>query len=108
MKHFTLLVICCIFFMYSFAQKEVLLNTEKTQAEIVSLSESEIILKNSISNFTIDEVKTIKGDFFSLNIANYTSESKKGMPKLPFYHQLIEIPTGAEIEIQILSQKNSQ
>ena len=105
MKHFTLLVICCIFFMYSFAQKEVLLNTEKTQAEIVSLSESEIILKNSISNFTIDEVKTIKGDFFSLNIANYTSESKKGMPKLPFYHQLIEIPTGAEIEIQILSQK---
>ncbi len=105
MKKITLYVFFCTITVLSFSQSKIQLIPEKTISEIINVDESEIIIQNKISNFKIDKVETKGGSYNQLSLDNYSSESKIGTPKLLMFHQLIEIPTGAEVVIEIVSKK---
>lgn len=105
MKKITLSLFLCFYVAFTFGQTDVRFNENNTFSEVISTTESEIIVKNNISNFQINKIDSKIGAFNKITIENYTSESKIGTPKLPMFHQLIEIPTGAEVIVKILNQK---
>lgn len=96
---------CLPFIGFSFGQQEIRFSKEKTASEILSISESEIVLKNKVTEFQIQKKETKNGNFNQIKTSNYSSESIYGTPKLPMFHQLIEIPTGAETVVEIINKK---
>ena len=83
-------------------------NPEKaeTSIKIKENSYEKLVLVNSLSLQDVKtlKVKTSKGFFSELIIPGYGSSNSIGDPKLPVMKQLIEVPVGAAIKINI---KNS-
>ncbi len=55
------------------------------------------------SKFVLQPVNTAKGTFVSLTGSKLTKVFKKGMPNLPVYSKLIEVPVGADVNIKVVS-----
>ena len=68
-------------------------------------AQNTLFFSNIISEMDLEKI-TIQGqDFTTLFIENYVFHGKIGYPKLPAKTQLLEIPIGAEIKINILSSE---
>ncbi len=103
----TLLTIALFFFAISFVQAQ--------QAKTFDLSgTNNTIKKNSQSNdgftvdvvtskFTLQPVNTSKGNFVKLTGPQLTKTYVQGMPELPVYSKLIEVPQGADVTIKVIS-----
>lgn len=79
-----------------------ILNSQfKNKTEVISKSETGFVVRNQIGNLNFDEIKTEKGVFFSIDIDGYSYGNDIGKPKLPVNRNLIEIPFGAKITLEI-------
>lgn len=79
------------------------LKAADTKFQIISQNETSLKVMNSIAQCRVFTVKH-KGKIFSkLDIAGYAGNKDYGYPLLPVYHKLMEIPYGAEIQVEVIS-----
>lgn len=88
-----------------FGQQQIQLHQSTTSAEILSVSESAIVVKNQLSGLSLNKIDTPKGSFNQISVSNYSSDAKPGTPELPMFYQLIHIPAGAEVVVTVADQK---
>ena len=107
MKKFTLLVLLSVLsYSFTFAiQDKIELATSKSQQELVVVDRSttEIVLYNSISSISLEDIETKGGNFIELKSFGYYKNTQVGAPQLPMLSKLIEIPHGASVDVAILS-----
>ncbi|HPB24628.1 MAG TPA: C25 family cysteine peptidase [Bacteroidales bacterium] len=87
----------------SYAQVEINLNNPKTEFSILEKSPYKIKAKTSVQKIKTLPVSTVEGNFVELGITGFSPLYDAGKPQLPVYSNLIEIPYGAEIQINIIS-----
>ena len=81
------------------------LRFDSAQRPVRAGDEDTLFFSNIISKMDLEKI-TIQGqDFTALFIEDYVFHGKIGYPKLPAKTQLLEIPIGAEIKINILSSE---
>jgi hypothetical protein len=89
---------------FSYAQQTITLNSNTPFTKIYPLSQEELIFESSLSNFKLRTVQTSAGNFVRIQGDKLIANSEVGAPELPSYHELIEIPTGADVSFEIISQ----
>lgn len=68
-------------------------------------SETRFVVKNTLSELNFATVITDKGNFTRIELPGYTAGNEIGKPQLPVLRNLIEVPVGATISVNI---KNAQ
>lgn len=103
MKKITLLLFFALIASATFTQNIAVLQSQKTNSEIISDNQSGITFKNSLEGFEISMVKTKDGNFTRIIVPSYYPDKQIGFPELPVMTKLIEVPLDAEFEINIIS-----
>ncbi len=74
---------------------------ETTKLQLKENSATRFVVKNSVSEFNITTVVTEKGMFSKIEMPGYTPGNEVGKPELPVLRNLIEIPYGANVVVNI-------
>lgn len=75
--------------------------SEKTMLQVKENTETGFVIKNSVAELGLATIMTDKGLFTKIEIQGYTSGNEVGKPQFPVLRNLIEIPYGATIKINI-------
>ena len=76
--------------------------------EIQQMSESEIILKFTLPNYEIENVKQFGNDYQQINAIDANHYSSEGQPLLPSYSSVLGIPVDGEIDISIINKNETE
>ena len=87
----------------SFAQVEIKLNATKSEFRILESSPYKIKARTTVDRIKTLQVSTVEGNFIELGLSGFSVKYDAGKPKLPVYSKLIEIPYGAEVQVNIIS-----
>ena len=79
------------------------LNRAKTAPQITRNDDEKLSLTYTFDGIRSFDVETKAGLFTEIAIPNTYSTGELGMPKLPAAKKLIEIPFGAEVEVNVLN-----
>ncbi len=71
--------------------------------ELVSADGNEIVLQASFAGIEYTTVEIDGSSYTSLSAAGYDTAGAVGQPALPVVHRLIEIPYGAQVDIEVTS-----
>ena len=85
------------------SDKIVNLNSSKTEMKVISSKQSSLLIENSISAIKLSEMVLKDGQFVRINVPKYTKSSGIGLPELPVFNKLIEVPHNAEVIVRIVS-----
>jgi hypothetical protein len=88
---------------FSYAQQTITLNSNIPFSKLYPLSQEELIFESSLSNFKLQTVHASAGNFVRINGDKLIANSEVGTAELPSYHELLEIPTGADYSFEIIS-----
>lgn len=73
----------------------------KNPNPIIKESSESLFLSQTFSFLSLEKERTEKGIFYKIDMGDdFGTSQKVGMPELPTYSQLIELPYGANIEIK--------
>jgi len=75
-----------------------------TEFSIKKRSKEKITIKAGINELIFKKKITEAGYFSEIFISSYNSENNTGLPALPVMRNIIEMPQGADIKINILSE----
>jgi len=108
MKKITQLLSIALYFWFftGYAQlKQVipLSQAKVTQTELVRNANDGFEIKSSLSKIILENKSFDKGNFVKLNAAGLIKTFNKGLPDLPVYSKLIEVPQDAEVKIEVIS-----
>ena len=105
-RHFLVLLLC-VLVVNTYAQVELKLNNSfQKEFSIIEKSPYKIKVKSSLNKIKTQAVSTVSGNFVELGCLGFTKTySNLGRPQLPVLNKLIEVPYGAEVEINIISYK---
>jgi len=100
-----IIIFCFLTNAYTQAVKEIKLKARSNRLEIAQDSKSKDILNitTSISFLHAKTVSTKGGNFVALESEGLVKIFGKGIPNLPVYSKLIEVPLDAKVETSILS-----
>jgi len=103
-RHF-LVFLLCVLVVNTYAQVELQLNNSfQKEFSILEKSPYKIKVKSSLNKIKTQTVSTVSGNFVELGCQGFTKiYSNPGRPQLPVLNKLIEVPYGAEIEVNIVS-----
>ncbi len=88
------------------AQKTIPLSVDAQKSEVVSQTDRSLSMQYNFDALQVMDVKTSKGDFHELFLQKGYSVGELGYPKLPAVKNLIEIPFGAEVEVNVTNFTN--
>ena len=88
----------------SVAQSNDYANSTKKNVEFSEISQNGFTANYKIGDYKITNHKLNNQNFFTLDIPGFGSSIEIGNPQLAVYKQLLEIPEGANVEIEILEQ----
>ncbi len=94
---FFLLIACSAFAFHPDGEKTQLRITENTYEKLV------VVNTLNVDDLKLLKVNTQKGMFSVLGVASYGNSNEIGNPRLPVLKNLIEIPMGANIHINIVN-----
>ncbi|MCP4709159.1 MAG: T9SS type A sorting domain-containing protein [Planctomycetes bacterium] len=80
----------------------ILFDAAETSLQTTQSTMTELNLINSLAGMDSREIQTDQGVFTELLIAGYGHNNDIGQPQLPVLHKLIELPQGAEIEVNVI------
>ena len=107
MKEFTLLKYLIILSIAigatSMQATEVQVSNNKTKLTLKSKTNINLILKNTVGNFSAETIQVGSTDYSILNATAYSKTDKIGFPSLPVLRKMIEIPQSAEPKVKVLS-----
>ncbi len=75
----------------------------KGEKQVLENSHQNLKMRYSFDGISTFKVKTTKGDFNEIGIPGTYNVGEVGTPKLPAAKDLIEIPVGAEISVEVIS-----
>ena len=79
--------------------------SNKSSLKVIESNESSLRFASTFNNSNIKSLNVVTsvGNFSELSIEGYGSSNTIGEPKLPVLKQLIEVPIGADFDIQIVN-----
>ncbi|MDD3051521.1 MAG: C25 family cysteine peptidase, partial [Candidatus Cloacimonetes bacterium] len=99
-------LVCFFLFSAMYAElREIELSEFYAEIEILENNSDRLQVKFSYDRFQTMEVETDLGVFNELIIPGAFSVGELGYPKLPAFNKLIEIPFGAEVDVNLISAK---
>ena len=105
MKKITSIFAFILLTMFSLHAGNIVVNSGgNTQLDITQSTYETLSFRSTLSDISSFEVKTNKGIFTQLQIQDYGYSMIVGDPKLPILKEVIEIPYGATIKIDISNQ----
>ena len=75
----------------------------KSQLEMTNNSSTRLVFRNSVGTIQSEKITAERSVYTRLNIASYTHNTALGMPELPVKRQLIEVPYGSQVRVNVLS-----
>lgn len=99
--HFLAIAIVLIFSHSLTAQTRIDLAADVTQTQVVRSDAQQLKIVYSFDQMQSFDVRTPAGDFHELILSKGYSVGALGTPRLPAAKDLIEIPFGAEVEVQV-------
>jgi len=99
----TMLIILMIFCILSLKAGDITVKTGNADLKVKQNTNTKLQLSNSFTKFIYRDVKTNKGIFTQLSIPNYGTSNRVGDPQLPTLRKLIEIPLGANVDVNVIS-----
>ncbi len=82
---------------------EIRFNTGKTESRVTESDYFRLKITNQIDAINYFDVATSQGVFSQIGINGYTGTDAIANPQLPVMRKLIEIPFGADVELQVIS-----
>jgi len=104
MKRLILSFVLCYFISFLLSAsdvKEIKLNSSNTSLKVISATETSLQLSVSVTSIKFINVATPAGNFYEIISDGFSKPKNYGEPELPLFIRLIEIPYGAEPEINI-------
>ncbi len=98
---FTMLWLGCV--LGANAQGELPLNAPKNEFKVINKSQAYLKVSLSLSSMKTLLVSTPQGNFTDLVLDGFSRIYDAGRPQLPVFNKLIEIPYGADIEVNLIS-----
>lgn len=107
MKHFFVfyLVLFTSFFALSQNWVDIKGSNTNDNIQLLSATETEIILEFGLSGFWYTEVETSKGSAWLIKSKNGASSLKQGAPDLPVYATSVVIPGNSKMSVEIISSE---
>lgn len=103
-RTFTLLFVFFAMFALPVIAGNIVVNNENsTELKVVTNTYSNLQFQSTIADINFIDVKSEEGMFTLLNIIGYGYSLDVGDPKLPMKKELIEIPYGSDISVNILN-----
>ncbi|MFA4852334.1 MAG: C25 family cysteine peptidase, partial [Bacteroidales bacterium] len=99
----TILIILMTFGILSLKAGDITVKTGNADLKVKQNTNTKLQLSNSFTKFTYRDVKTNKGMFTQLSIPDYGTSNRIGDPQLPMLRKLIEIPLGANVNVNVIS-----
>jgi len=98
-------LLLCVLVSNTYAQIELKLNyAVKKEFSILEKSPYKIKVKTSLAKINTQSVSTVSGNFVELGCPGFSKTyNNLGRPQLPVLNKLIEVPYGAEIQINVIS-----
>ncbi len=90
---------------FSIHAKDIKLNETSNQFSITSKSLSEVTFINYLSEINIMKVKNDADNFVKLVVPGYGENAKKGNAELPVLEELLNVPFGSTISVEILNKE---
>ncbi len=103
MRSSKLLLILVIVSSFSLYGKEIKLNENSNQFVVTSKSLSEFTFINYLSDISTIRVKKDADEFVKLLVDGYGDDAEKGDAELPVLEELINIPFGSTVGVEILN-----
>lgn len=104
MKKLTILTAFLMFCSMGFSQAyDIMIGGEQNAKEVVTDNYTELRMNYSYEGITSFNVKTDEGEFTEIRIPGAYYTGDLGTPKLPASKDLIEIPFGAELQVEAVN-----
>lgn len=102
-KRILLILATMLCFVFAYAGNgNIVLNGNENNVEVLGKSINSIHLRLTLHDINTFQVKTDHGVFTQLQIDNYVRNTEEGSPLLPMFKRLVELPSDAEISINIV------
>ncbi len=105
MKFIKILLAFSIVFSFTISATDIKITDTDNHLTITEKSLTEFTFVNHLSDIQTMMVKTKDGDFVKLIVSGYGENAKHGNAELPVLEELINVPMGAEVVIQILNKE---
>jgi hypothetical protein len=105
MRLVKLVLLLVVFFSFTLNGKDIKLTETSNQFAITSKSLSEFNFVNHLSEINTKKVVKGSNEFVRLFVGGYGDDSEKGAAELPVLEELMTIPLGATVSINILNQE---
>ena len=105
MKFLKSLIILITVLSFSLNAKDIKLNETSNKFEITSKSLSGFTFINYLSEINTVTIKKNANEFVKLLVSGYGFDAKSGNPELPVIEELINIPFGSTIAVEILNKE---
>ena len=105
MKLIKVLIVFCIVFSFTASATDIKVTNTENHLTITDKSLTQFTFVSHLSEIQTMVVKTEAGNFIKLIVSGYGENAKKGNAELPVLEELINIPLGAEVAIQILNKE---
>ena len=94
-----------LFITSSLLAEDIVLSEADNRFSVTEKSYTSFSFINHLHKIKTRVVKTEFGDFTQLILPSYAKNSEIGSPELPVLRQLIQVPNGADIDIEVLKIK---
>lgn len=94
-----------LLFSSSLLAGEIVLSESQNRFSVTHKTYTNFSFTNHLNQINTRVVKTKSGDFTQLILPSYAKNNKIGNPELPVLQQLIQVPSGAIIDIEVLKTK---
>lgn len=108
------LVLCLLIPFLGFADPIFLSSTDESTGfsivsdEALSRFGPRLLMRCHIAKMEMNEVKTTEGNFTYLSIPNFQTSNRPGYPNMPMMNVFVEVPFGAELAINIISDSQTE
>ena len=103
MKLIRLILIFSVIFSFKVSATDIKLTETENNLTIVKNNLTEFTFINHLSKLQTAIVKTEEGEFIKLIVPGYGENAKQGNAELPVLKELINVPLGSSIDIQVLN-----
>ena len=105
MKLFKLLLLTFFTLNFSLSAKEIKLNENSNNVTVTSNSVSQFTFVSHLSEINTIKVKKDANNFVKLIVNGYGQNAKKGDAELPVFKELLNVPSGSTINVNILNKE---
>jgi len=105
MKLIKVLLVLFVIFSFTASATDIKITDTENNLTITDKSLTEFTFVSHLSGIQTMRVKTAAGEFVKLIVSGYGENAKNGNAELPVLEELINIPLGAEVDIQIVNKE---